>query len=196
MRMATNRQKHHLPNRLFSTLLPRLIFLGLRNPISFAHCLAISAERWAVQLNSATPLFLPAMTLHPVGYEIFFENLTAITTEWVPIQYSTYYSSNRLFHFSIVFVHGLCGHRTETWTKGNICWPRDLLPNEGALSSTRILSFGYDSTVIDPSGHALLNNLFDHSISLLHGLCQVRKQNAVSWGNFLRHSFNKLHSAL
>jgi hypothetical protein len=81
---------------------------------------------------------------------------------------------------SIIFVHGLHGHRTETWTKGRICWPRDLLPKEDEFSNVRILSFGYDSRVIDPSGQASLTSLLDNSISLLKGLYQERKQDAVS----------------
>jgi hypothetical protein len=81
---------------------------------------------------------------------------------------------------SIIFVHGLRGHHTETWTKGSICWPRDLLPKEDEFSNVRILSFGYDSRVIDPAGHASLKNLLDNSISLLKDLYQARKQDAVS----------------
>ena len=78
---------------------------------------------------------------------------------------------------SIVFVHGLRGHRLNTWTKGGICWPKDLLPNERALSNVRILSFGYDSRVVDLGGHASLNTIFKHSIGLLNGLCRERDDN-------------------
>jgi len=92
---------------------------------------------------------------HPVGYEILYEGANPIMAD-------------------IVFVHGLRGHRLNTWTKEGICWPKDLLPNERALSNVRILSFGYDSRVVDFGGHASLISLFKHSITLLNGLCSER----------------------
>ena len=79
-----------------------------------------------------------------------------------------------LTRISIIFVHGLRGHRLNTWTKQGICWPQDLLAKEPALSNVRILSFGYDSRVVVFGGQVGLNSLFKHSISLLNGLCRER----------------------
>ena len=84
------------------------------------------------------------------------------------------YVSRQTLMISIVFVHGLRGHRVHTWTKDGICWPKDLLPREPALSNVRILSFGYDSKVVDFGRHASLQDLFKHSISLLNDLCPKR----------------------
>ena len=42
--------------------------------------------------------------------------------------------------------------------------------------NVRILSFGYDSRIVDFGGHASLNSLFNHSISLLNGLCCERER--------------------
>jgi hypothetical protein len=72
----------------------------------------------------------------------------------------------------------------ETWTKGGICWPRDLLPKEVEFSNVRILSFGYESRIIDSSGHASLTSLLDNLISLLKGLYRERRQDAVSSVSF------------
>ena len=58
--------------------------------------------------------------------------------------------------------------------KQGICWPKDLLGKEPALSNVRILSFGYDSRVVVLGGQASLNSLFKHSIGLLNGLCRER----------------------
>jgi protein SERAC1 len=83
--------------------------------------------------------------------------------------------------FSIVFVHGLRGHRRKAWTKNNVCWPEELLSKEEALSHIRILMFGYDAQVISLIGRASMNNLFEHSINLLNELSRERTQDAVSW---------------
>ncbi|KAF9884479.1 hypothetical protein FE257_001740 [Aspergillus nanangensis] len=45
----------------------------------------------------------------------------------------------------IVFVHGLHGGRTKTWTKDDVLWPEELLP--GDVPSARILTYGYDANV-------------------------------------------------
>ena len=79
-----------------------------------------------------------------------------------------------LTRISIIFVHGLRGHRLNTWTKQGICWPKDLLAKEPGLSNVRILSFGYDSRIFVLGGQASLNSLFKHSIGLLNGLCRER----------------------
>ncbi|KAF3491046.1 uncharacterized protein GIQ15_00563 [Arthroderma uncinatum] len=44
----------------------------------------------------------------------------------------------------ILLVHGLTGHPINTWSHGDICWPRDLLP-QALKVSARVLSFGYDA---------------------------------------------------
>ncbi|KAL6405839.1 hypothetical protein AUP68_10978 [Ilyonectria robusta] len=47
---------------------------------------------------------------------------------------------------SIVFIHGLMGHRTKTWTKNDVLWPDELLPNK--IPTARILTFGYDANIV------------------------------------------------
>lgn len=39
---------------------------------------------------------------------------------------------------SIVFVHGLRGHRINTWSSNDTCWPKDLLPED--IKDARILT--------------------------------------------------------
>lgn len=78
--------------------------------------------------------------------------------------------------FSIVFVHGLRGHRTNTWSKDGICWPKDLLSQEDDLSHTRILSFGYDANVFKITGSTSQNTLFQHSQGLLNDLVRERRR--------------------
>lgn len=45
-----------------------------------------------------------------------------------------------------MFVHGLRGHRVNTWTKNQVTWPRDLLKSD--LEKARVFSFGYDSGIV------------------------------------------------
>jgi hypothetical protein len=68
----------------------------------------------------------------------------------------------------------------KTWTKDNVCWPRDLLSKEETLSHARVLTFGYDADIVNVNGHASLNSLFDHSHNLLLELSQERRDNVVS----------------
>ena len=90
------------------------------------------------------------------------------------IPMAIWHTNFSLQFLSIVFVHGLRGHRLNTWTKEGIFCPKDPLPKESGLSNVRILSFGYDSKVVDFGGHASQTSLFKHSISLLNGLCRER----------------------
>ena len=79
-----------------------------------------------------------------------------------------------------MFVHGLRGHRRNTWTKDGVFWPEALLSNEPSFSRIRILSFGYDANVVKLMGRASLNNLFEHSLNLLNELSRKRRHEAVS----------------
>ncbi|KAK8033932.1 hypothetical protein PG991_003330 [Apiospora marii] len=45
----------------------------------------------------------------------------------------------------IVFVHDLEGHREDSWTKGDVCWPRDLLG--GDIPGVRVISWGWSLRV-------------------------------------------------
>jgi hypothetical protein len=40
--------------------------------------------------------------------------------------------------YSIAFVHGLGGHRLDTWSKGSCCWIQDLLPRD--LPEARVMT--------------------------------------------------------
>ncbi|KAJ5730318.1 uncharacterized protein N7483_004826 [Penicillium malachiteum] len=45
----------------------------------------------------------------------------------------------------IMFLHGLRGNITKTWTKDGVLWPKDLLPRD--VERSRIFLFGYDSGI-------------------------------------------------
>lgn len=56
---------------------------------------------------------------------------------------------------SICFVHGLGGHLTKTWSRGDCCWPKDLLPNTISNDNRikiRVLSYGYNAQPVKLSG--------------------------------------------
>lgn len=74
---------------------------------------------------------------------------------------------------SIVFVHGLRGHRLRTWSQGNICWPRDYLPQD--IKNARIITWGYDSSVANLTRFASQDTLVGHAGSLLIDLRNKRE---------------------
>ncbi|CAJ2503565.1 Uu.00g109590.m01.CDS01 [Anthostomella pinea] len=43
----------------------------------------------------------------------------------------------------IVLVHGLFGARVSSWTKGSVCWPRDLLGQD--VPNVRVIAWGWNS---------------------------------------------------
>jgi hypothetical protein len=77
-------------------------------------------------------------------------------------------------YFSIVFVHGITGHREDTWSAGEGFkpWPETLLPLK--IPHGRILSFGYDATVIGWRSRISNNNIGDHAKNLLAALANCR----------------------
>jgi len=73
----------------------------------------------------------------------------------------------------VVFVHGLCGDAERTWTKGPVCWPRDLLAQQ--VSNVRLLSWNYDASVETWRTRASNNSLFGHAQDLLGDLERARR---------------------
>jgi hypothetical protein len=81
-----------------------------------------------------------------------------------------------------VFVHGITGHRDYTWStaKGEKPWPETLLPR--TLPEARLLSFGYDATVVGLGSNISSNRLGDHAKNLLAALATRRNEdNSVGY---------------
>lgn len=80
----------------------------------------------------------------------------------------------------IVAVHGLNGHREETWTDENkILWLRDLLPSK--LPNARIWTWGYDSRTHIKSyqEHLTTKKLYDHGRELFYDLDSERREDGT-----------------
>ncbi|KAI8939498.1 hypothetical protein NX059_003270 [Plenodomus lindquistii] len=72
----------------------------------------------------------------------------------------------------IIFVHGLGGTSRATWSKGrdlNYFWPERWLPSEPAISSARILSFGYNANFA-AVGPAPITGIADFAKDLLYSM--------------------------
>lgn len=77
-------------------------------------------------------------------------------------------------HRSIVFVHGLNGHREKTWTSrdARAPWPQTLLPSK--VPEASILTFGYDAKVTDWRHMVSGNRIADHASGLLASIAAQR----------------------
>ncbi|KAM5452137.1 hypothetical protein MaudCBS49596_003491 [Microsporum audouinii] len=95
----------------------------------------------------------PSLSLFPDGIKVLHECPNAVV--------------------DICFIHGLTGNRDSSWTaKGqSIPWPKLLLPS--ALSEAHILTWGYDSKIVNGSRPSL-NRLIDHAKNLLNDLTMDR----------------------
>lgn len=79
-----------------------------------------------------------------------------------------------LLPYSIIFVHGITGHRERTWAAyGSRPWPETLLPT--AIPQARILSFGYDADVVGWRPRLSGNRIGDHAKNLLSALAAHRE---------------------
>jgi hypothetical protein len=107
---------------------------------------------------------------HPQGLEVVSEGQNPIV-EYValPALPNDIFAEND----SIVALHGLNGHREETWTATNgVHWLRDLLP--GDIPQARILCWGYDANT-HAADRVSWQYLYDHSTSLVSDLCRKRQ---------------------
>jgi len=95
---------------------------------------------------------------------------------------SPIYNPDNSAHFarSIVAIHGLDGHREESWTTGTadnaVLWLRDLLPTE--IPTARILTFGYDANTRGKD-QLTTQTLYDHAEALIGRLVLFRQKTAV-----------------
>lgn len=91
--------------------------------------------------------------------------------------YSTTYMSRALSTaYDANAVHGLNGHRDNTWTVNDKNWLRDFLPAD--IPNARIYSWGYDANTHSIS-EISSQHLLDHATTLVSDLCQKRKSTKV-----------------
>ncbi|KAK0620840.1 hypothetical protein B0T14DRAFT_567558 [Immersiella caudata] len=76
----------------------------------------------------------------------------------------------------LVFVHGLGGGHLSTWSKGDTCWPRDLLKDDIPLAT--IYSYEYDSKIIKLAESTSRTSLGGHAQSLLNEIARARRDAA------------------
>jgi hypothetical protein len=83
-----------------------------------------------------------------------------------------------------VFIHGLHGGRTKTWTKNETLWPAELLPKE--TPSARILTYGYDANVVHFWSRPAENRIDAFSNAFFSQLTNNRSAaDAVGYGHVL-----------
>jgi hypothetical protein len=75
---------------------------------------------------------------------------------------------------SVIFIHGLTGHREKTWTAAGETepWPKSLLPKD--LPTARIITYGYDADVLRLTKPAGQNTIREHAKTLINDLSGIR----------------------
>ncbi|KAI1742692.1 Alpha/Beta hydrolase protein [Xylaria scruposa] len=92
----------------------------------------------------------------------------------------------------LVFVHGITGHRDHTWSadQNSEPWPKLMLPSR--VPEARILTFGYDASVIGFWRGISGNSIGDHSNNLLSALSCFRCDAEFRPIIFIAHSLGGL----
>ncbi|KAG8779363.1 hypothetical protein FRC16_003451, partial [Serendipita sp. 398] len=86
----------------------------------------------------------------------------------------------------IVAIHGLDGHREQSWTaEDGTLWLRDLLPTD--LPHARVLTYGYDADTRSFS-HTSTRTIFRHAEAFAEDLSQLRRTHPERPIIFLAHS--------
>jgi hypothetical protein len=81
------------------------------------------------------------------------------------------------FPLSIVAIHGLDGHPTESWTAANgKLWLRDFLPDK--IPHARIMSYGYDAYTRNRR-QLSDQTVYDHAEALVAALASMREETNV-----------------
>ena len=90
-----------------------------------------------------------------------------------PLGLNVLYEPDGVPMVDIIFVHGLGGTSCHTWTKDkdpDLFWPKEWLPQEPDICTARLLSFGYDSTILGTPGRGTILNITDFAKDLLFGM--------------------------
>lgn len=73
-------------------------------------------------------------------------------------------------------MHGLGGNAMDTWTDNTTIWLRDLLPDTEYFKESRIMTFSYDSDLINKSSTM---GLKDWAQTLLQSVSDSRRSEIV-----------------
>ncbi|KAG8841211.1 hypothetical protein FRB91_005240, partial [Serendipita sp. 411] len=75
----------------------------------------------------------------------------------------------------IIAIHGLDGHREQSWTaEDGTMWLKDLLP--GDIPNARILSYGYDADTRS-FAQTSTQTIFHHAVTFTENLSMLRRAN-------------------
>jgi len=72
----------------------------------------------------------------------------------------------------VIFVHGLRGDKIVTWSKDGVFWPRHILSED--MKQIRIITWGYDSSVVRVFAGSSQASIFGHAENLLADIASQR----------------------
>ena len=128
----------------------------------------------AASLNPPFPCKLKPNVTSPQSSHHFYARLINITNSARPLMMELgieILSQPATISVDFVFIHGLDGDRTRTWTseKTSEIWPQALLPRD--FPHARILSWGYQSSLFQANSR---DSITQRSLGLLGDLRSVR----------------------
>ena len=88
---------------------------------------------------------------------------------------------------SICAVHGLGGNAFDTWMATSKMWLRDLLPNSTPFGESRIMIFGYDSTLFNRKSNDRIRDWADELLKQI-GYVRVKEEERTRPIIFICHS--------
>lgn len=142
-----------------------------REPNDVKKMPSLNSQKLAVGQMQQEPTTSQPSTLHDIHnrQQVKEDGLTRLR----PLLGSQDADTERRYDLDIVAIHGLGGHRRDTWMdkKSKVAWLEDLLPTD--LPNARIFTYGYNAKVQFSKS---ISDIYDWATALLQELSLEREK--------------------